>query len=418
MLSALLLALPAQAWESEPQEFLIAHDVELFTGSELDSDWLPADSPIAVRFQIVADGGASAEMEGVGSLTWPEGLNLALTGEPDTGWLAVDAALAAVTSVRFDLYGWEYESELDRREIAVSGETTFSPFLLDGASPDVATVSTVGASTEVIDYEYEVFAGVSLGFNAGLAPTSTTTLSGIAWWLGDQQIAAEGESAVVEASGTGQLDLAATFMAEWQSELDLVLTPEVEVCIPIYGCFSVASFDIPLALATDDIEEGFPELALSFPLPVIGVDVQAYDFGEVEVGTFADLALDIHSQGLMDLQGEAGLIGSPYFTVFPESILAAPATSDGVVVSFAPESAGAFEGTLLLSTNDPATPTLEILLTGTGVDPEEEQAEDYEVIKSEVGCGCASGGRPGAGWFAAIAAAALLRRRATGRTTR
>lgn len=418
MLSVLLLVVPAQAWESEPQEFLIAHDVELFTGSELDSDWLPADSPIAVRFQIVADGGASAEMEGVGTLTWPDGLNLALTGEPETGWLGLDAALSAVTSVRFDLYGWEYESELDRRDITVSGETTFSPFLLDGASPDVATISTVGVSTEVISYEYEVFAGVSLGFNAGLTPTSNTTLSGVAWWLGDDRIAAEGETAVVDATGEPSLELAATFMSEWQSQLDLVLTPEVEVCIPIYGCFSVASFDVPLTLASDDLEEGFPELALSFPLPVIGTEIETYSFGEVEVGQIADLSLSIADLGLMDLEGEAGIIGSPYFTAFPSTILCAPGTSDGIVITFAPESEGLFEGAIVLSTNDPYAPVVEIPITGTGVLAQDDAVDDIKVIESEVGCGCATGRRVSVGWLGLVLAVALLRRRAEDQPTR
>lgn len=397
MLFALTLCLgEALAYESEPQELLLSDTATLYSGSTVDTDWLPDGSPLAVRFQIVSEGGAAVDMEGRADLSWPDALSLAFTGEPGTGELLVDAALSAVTSVKFDLFGYSYEAEIDRRGLAVTGEGVFDPFLLDGGSADSVSVETVGAGTEVVSYELEVFAGVSLDFAADMRPNGSVSFEGVSFQAEDQLLTSEGELALITPTGDASQPVDTTFVGRWQSALDLDITPSLSVCFPIYGCEELASFDIPLTLATDDFEQAFAPVALDFPLPMLTTAVESWDFGEVMVGDLVNLELPISNAGLLDLQGEIGTTGSPYFSVFPNAFYAAPAMEDGVVVTFAPESEGEFSGTILLSSNDPWLPLVEIAITGTGVLPEQdtgEPVEDEGGDKQVKTCGCASGGR-------------------------
>ena len=409
----ILLALiaPALAYESEANDVLLSDTVTLYSGSTLDTDWLPDGSPIAVRFQVVSEGGAAVDMEGEANLSWPEDLNLAFTGAPGTGELLIDASLDAVSSVKFDLFGYTYEAELDRRGVSVTGETTFDPFLLDGM--DAVSVDTSGVSAEVLSYDYEVFAGISLAFDATMQPTGAVGFSGSAFWLDDGQITAEGQSLAITPAGEPEQVLSASYVGAWTSELALTFTPAVSVCFPIYGCEELVAFDVPLTLASDDFEQAFPSIDLSFPLPVLAVPELSYDFGEVTVGEIANYPLPLANVGLLDLEGEVGLAGSTYFTVYPNYVNANPGTEDGVVVTFAPETEGAFSGTVLVSTNDPAQPLVEIAITGTGVVPDQDTGMDTKVISSEVGgCGCANGGKAGIAWIlGGLLALARVRRR-------
>lgn len=412
-----LLAAPAWSYESEPQPVVVSDTAVLYTGSNVDTDWVPSGSPITVRFQVVSEGGAAVDMEGEADLSWPDPLTLSFTGDPGTGALTVDAALAAVTSVRFDLFGYSYESEIDRRTVAAGGEATFDPFVLSGAATDRVEVTTAGATTELITYELEVFAGVGLTFEASLTPTGTTGFSGVAFWADDAEITTEGGTALITPTGEPSQSLTATFVGAWDSVLDLNITPAVSVCFSIFGCEELASFDIPLTLASDDFEQAAPAIPLEFPLPVIQTAESSYDLGEVLVGTLANLELPVGNAGLLDLEGEIGVTGSPYFTVFPGYFYAGTGAEDGAVVTFAPESEGEFTATLLLTSNDPNTPVYEVVLTGTGVLP--QQGEDDEIIdegaEGKVStCGCASGDPGRVGLWPVLGLIAVFARRRRG----
>jgi MYXO-CTERM domain-containing protein len=107
--------------------------------------------------------------------------------------------------------------------------------------------------------------------------------------------------------------------------------------------------------------------------------------------------------------------------------LAAPGTTDGLVLTFEPQASGDFDGTLVLESNDPMLPRIEIQVIGTAVDPDESDPngdggtnEDPDgrakptVIESEIqGCGCAStrADRTGGALLGAIGLAGLLWRR-------
>ena len=415
------LVAPAWSHESEPQPVIVSDTAVLYTGSNVDTDWVPSGSPIPVRFQIVSEGGAAVDMEGEANLSWPDPLTLSFLGDPGTGELLVDAALSAVTSVKFSLFGYTYESELDRRTVGAGGEASFDPFVLSGGSVERVEVATVGDTTELITYDLDVFAGVGLSFEATLTPTGTTGFSGVAFWAEDGEITTEGGSSFITPTGEPSQGVDATFVGAWDSELALNITPAVSVCFPIYGCTELTSFDIPLTLASDAFEQAAPAVSLEFPLPVIETPADSYDLGEVLVGSLANLELPVGDAGLLDLEGEIGVTGSPYFTVFPGYFYAGPGAEDGAVVTFAPESEGVFSATLLLSSNDPGTPIYEVEVTGTGVLPEVDEQDTGDGDPNENGadgkvstCGCASGdeGRGRAALWPLLGLAAVFWRRA------
>lgn len=421
------LMAPAWSHESVPQPVIVSDTAVLYTGSNVDTDWVPSGSPIAVRFQIVSEGGAAVDMEGEANLSWPDPLTLSFLGDPGTGELLVDAALSAVTSVQFSLFGYTYESELDRRTVAAGGEATFDPFALSGGGVERVEVTTAGATTELITYDLEVFAGVGLSFEATLTPTGTTGFSGVAFWADDAEITTEGGEALIAPTGEPSQSMMATFVGAWDSVLALNITPAVSVCFSIFGCEELASFDIPLTLASDDFEQAAPAVPLEFPLPVIETPSSSYDLGEVLVGSLANLELPIGDAGELAVEGEIGVTGSPYFSVFPGYFYAGPGAEDGAVVTFAPESAGTFTATLLLSSNDPNTPIYEVEVTGTGVAPEEDEPDAPDDDLHENGadgkvstCGCASdaGGMGTAALWPLLGLVAVLSRRRAARAGR
>jgi hypothetical protein len=399
MLLALLAGPTAYAWESEPQPVVLVDSTTLFSGSSFDTGWVPKGSPLAVRFQIEPTGGADVEMEGDAELWWPEGLNLGFTGVPGSGWLAIVAGLDAVTSVQFDIDIYSWESEIDRRGVDVEGEIQFDPFLLSGSAQESVTAVSDGISDEIISFAYTVFTGVEVQFTVDMQPVATTTLSGVRFTADDSSLSSEGESAIIDYSGLDSEEVLSTFTARWSGGLDMVLTPTFSVCI-LGSCTDLVETDLPLAMAADDFEQDFPSEELSFPLPLLETDAVSYDFGELEVGALANLQVPIGNGGLLDLEGEVGMLGSTYFAVYPEYFLAGPGQEDGVLVTFGPESAGSFSTLLTLVSSDPGNPTYEIELTGTGVESEgPDDGDQLQTISAEVGgCGCATGanGRPGA----------------------
>lgn len=424
LLLALSLSASAQAYESEPQPMEVSDLVPVFDGAEFDTGWLPADFPIAVRFQIVADGGAFVWMEGEGDMSWPEALTLALKGEPGTGELTVDTEIDAVTSLKFDIDVYSYEAELDRRSLEdIEAEVEFDPWLLPGSPEESATAVYLGDGTELIEYSFTVFTGVDLVFTTEVVPTSTISMFGQSWTTYDGFIEYFGDTIQVEPSGDASQEIDATFAALFDTYYAFVFTPVVEICITGFGCTELVSYDIDLPLLDDSTEWEFPVQQLDFPLPLLATDIESYDFGEVEIGRIKNLEVAVANEGLMDLEGEAVITGDGEFSAYPNYFLAGPGYEDGVVVTFAPEVAGPYEGTLALTSNDPFQPEKLITFTALAVDPNApegegsgDQAASSTTVSTELkGCGCSSasaGEARGMAWMmAGIAGLAFLRRR-------
>lgn len=402
LLSPIVLA-PARAagtYSSTPQHLVLIDSANVFEAAEVDTGWLPSGSPLQVRFAILGAGTTDVVMEGDADLWWPTDLNLGFTPEVGSGELMADTGLEATTSIKVDVFGLSWEEVIDNRALNdVTGRVEFDPFVLDDSTTNRVELTSTEAGTELISYSLDIFAGVGLTFSANLTPQAVIGFEGLGWQTADQYLSSAWGTLTYAPLGQAMQEVVATFQASWDATLALVLTPEIYLDAGWLGSYSVLSFDVPITLSSTSFVQDFPSTTLSFPLPVMRTDLESYDFGDLEVGGLANLNLAVFNDGLLNLEGGTALTGSTYFSAYPNYFLAGPGQEDGMVVSFNPQTAGEFEASLLLTSNDPGTPTREILLVGRAFSPEPEpepEAEDTgadgnAVIPSEVGgCGCAS----------------------------
>jgi hypothetical protein len=413
----MLLLLPrALAYESEPQSVDLADEVQLFTNYTYSTGVLPEGSPLGVQFSIEVDGGASVSMEGQADLSWPDALTLLYTGTPGSGIFLLDEALEGVTEVVVDLsdLGLDYSGtfEVDRRSLAMDATGFFDPFVLDGATTDRVELTDTTDAVQLISYSYEIFAGVSLDFDATMTPVVTAGFEGVYFSANDALIQAENTASAVASEQVASYDVPTLFRGAWDATLSLVFTPTISVTASVFGTYEIASFDIPVDILVDAFEDDFPVVDLAFPLPLMVADDADRDFGEVELGDDASIEFPITNEGELGLYGTAVITGSADFSVFPETFNANGGTTDGLVVTFLPTAEGAQEATLLLSSNDPTVPELAIGLIGNGAQGSDDggYAEEEKVGGAASSCGChaATGAPLLAGLVGALA---LVRRR-------
>ena len=131
---------------------------------------------------------------------------------------------------------------------------------------------------------------------------------------------------------------------------------------------------------------------------------------DVAIGHTVVLELPLGNAGELDIEGWVQLDAPDGFDVFPEYIYATSGNTDGVVVSFTPVELGAQSGALVITSNDPARPELEIPIAGTGVLHTQPEG-DTESHRIQT-CGCAAPMAPVApSILALLGAFALVRRR-------
>ncbi len=407
---ALLGSGDAFAYGTDPIPLVLEDEVAVMEGAAYETGYLPSGSPVMVNFAIEAEQIAQVEMGAQAWLEWPEAVTLIWESVPETGFLFLIGELSTVVYLKLDLWGYEGEWELDRQSIEVRTEAAFDPLVLSDSVPDYVSIDEEGQGTTVISYEFTVLEVVDIILDVDLAATMATTFAGIEINHGDQTQLLEAESVVLDVPDNGYIEVDSTYVGAWESAMEILIQPGVEVCVAVLGCYEWDDvFDIPVDMGSNSLEAPFDTLEYEFLLPVMTPPDESYDFGEVYVDTLANWNVEIINGGVELLMGEAGVTGSEYFAVYPDFVLADAESYDGMVVTFGPESAGEFSATLLLATNDPSNPTYSIALTGIGI---EEADEVIETIPAEVGCGCASSQRTASPlWLLGLAAMALLRRR-------
>ena len=116
-------------------------------------------------------------------------------------------------------------------------------------------------------------------------------------------------------------------------------------------------------------------IAESRAMPRLDIDEDSYDFGVVPVGESAEWAVTIGNTGEADLVIDDIHTVGDYFSVNVDGqLVVEPESQIEVVVTFAPEEEGEFEGALSMATNDPNYDVLELRLNGRTFEPQEQQA--------------------------------------------
>ncbi len=111
-------------------------------------------------------------------------------------------------------------------------------------------------------------------------------------------------------------------------------------------------------------------VASAAPAPSISVTPTSLSFGNVAVGGSGTRTLTIANGGTATLTGNVALAAgtTAEFAVSPASFsIAAGGAPVTVTVTYAPSAVGADSGAIAVTSNDPATPTANVAVSGTGV---------------------------------------------------
>ena len=127
-------------------------------------------------------------------------------------------------------------------------------------------------------------------------------------------------------------------------------------------------------ITSNDADEPSIEVALSGtgeevvePEPEIDVTPLALDFGTIEVGSMMQMSVTISNTGDAELTLGYGISGDGFSIVGGPESLAAGASEDATL-AFAPAAAGAAMGTFTITSNDADEPSIEVALSGEGME--------------------------------------------------
>lgn len=419
----------ALAFDSEPQELTFVDDIDVFDRAEFTTGPLPSGSPLSVEFRIVSRGGLSTEMAAESQLSWPDALTQSIVGVPASGFIefVTDLQLQAVVAVELDLgvatYSWN--DVVWSQGLYLFDDADFEPLVLSGGSPTRVDLASDGQGIDPINYTIGIFTGVSLEFRLEAFPRASAALVGkrVDTWLADapenvfSMITSDGTASIaVPEDNPGWVDLESSYVAQVSAALAIVFRPTLAVATP-FGSFDVFTFEQPVDIVAYEQERVFEPVAYEHPLPSLEQPFESYDFGEVEVDDLVNLQVPLTSVGRMDVEGTLSIEGGDgQFTVYPEYFQAAPETTDGAVVTYWPTVEGDQTATLVIESNDPINPRIEIPLTGSSfvvevpVDPEEEDEPDDRVT-IERKCGCSTAPEASWAWLLGVGAMALGWRR-------
>jgi MYXO-CTERM domain-containing protein len=414
---------PAWAWESEQRELAFQDTTPLFSGSLFDTGYIPSDTMVSVRFHITPLGGVRTKMEATSDLTWPQVLTHRIKGVANTGLFSMDTTVKMSAEIYVDAWGVSAGFSVWSEEIEFEKEKTFTPLLLPGGSPATVTLTDSDVVVDTVEYDLNVGLGVSVQFTLDVYPELTAGITGKRVETGTAVMDRfdEATQVALPSGSAGEVTLTSRYVAGVTGDLDIVFQPGAGICAPWGSCYDVFDFEYPVDVANANVERRFGQVSYKHPLPSFDKPFNAHNFDEVEVGNLANLEVPIVSLGVLDLEGTATIEGSDAFSVFPEYFQATEDYQDGIVVTFAPEAAGDDSAVLVLATNDPAQPEVEIELVGYGYEEEvlEEEDETLDSDDTDSGavsesvktCGCSVAEPAQAVWPWLAGAAMLVRRR-------
>lgn len=419
MLPVALLALLASPALADDQPIYASDVVELdfhdyfnaFEAIDFDTGHLPDGSPLAVRFFIKSYGGSYAEFTSESFLTWPQALTQQIIGVPGTGLLDLDSRIEIAAQVTFDIWSFRGAYDVWSEDIRLIDQRAFDPDLLPDSIPaSVEMVADGDGLVRPYSTTIPLFAGLSLKFEVQVFPRATSSLSGRRYETGEQHATQTAQEILHDVPRSPErIRLLTSYIADVGASLSVIIQPSLELCAPIFGCFRVARFDMPVPLVNDTIEHEFGPIFYDHPLPALEPPVASHDFGDVPVETLANLQLPLKNIGLLPLEGWLEIEGDGSFSVFPPYFYATEGNTSGAVVTFDPQQPGLQTAELVVVSNDPREPELRIPIYGVGwVEPVEDPDIEAPRLSGAVGCGCASASSPGSASLLGLGLGLLL----------
>lgn len=398
---------------------MFADSVDVFDAAEFSTGQLPNGSPVMFEFRLVSGGGLDYEMDATSDLSWPPALTQMFDGVVGGGWVTFLTDLRLEAWIYIDVFGYQWSDLVWSDGLYLLDDATFDPLLLSGGAVSSVELVSDGLGIDTIQYDIAIFTGVSLSLTLDAFPRASALLSGVSVETAsadepDDILATidHDDQAVpfaIPEDDPGILDLVSTWNGHLTSALSVVFRPAAGVSTPV-GSFQLVSFDLPVPIVSYDQDRSLP-FAYWHPLPALEVPFANHDFGEQEVEALGNLQVPLYNVGRMDLEGTARIEGDAAFTVYPTTFSAAPDVEDGVVVTYTPTDEGDHTAMLVIESNDPRNPVLQIPLHGGAVKPD-DGLDTVEPRVAVEGCGCASQGT-GTGFLGALGLVFLLRRKRT-----
>jgi hypothetical protein len=427
----------AKACETEPlycQTAPIAFDETDALPIEwsVDTGWVPPGSDLQVHLVAAVHASTRLALSGALETSWPDALTLRTPGDAGGGLLGIHYGVEVVAegqvqiSVLGQTFSWTgdipYVPQVD---FVLDAEESFdawgfAPGVTLTASTDpqkVASVglgSIIGASIPGIDGGFEL--DVALEIEASYV-TERMVITDARGELVAGGFITEADGETLASSfgdASVELDVRPEGRVDYAGTLHLIPTMYVEL---LGKKMTMPVADVPTPLPETSRQWAMAPKRVHVPLPDLEIDVAAIDFGEVLVGDEVARVVEPSNAGEAELAVEV-VSSDAAFAVASAALSLAATEAQELAVSFAPDRAGAFSATLLLSSNDPDEPAQVVALSGTGIAHEVEPPPEVDgaaAPDADGGCGCSTigdGGTASRVWLcAAVAGLAWAQRR-------
>ncbi|MBN8611361.1 MAG: hypothetical protein J0L92_12280 [Deltaproteobacteria bacterium] len=381
----------------------------------LDSGWVPASSPIQVRFALFFMGETEVTLGGTLATYWPFGLSMATPGRPGEGHFRMSWGLEIVARMRFSAtiagtsYSWEGDIPfVPVRDLRLIDEATFDPFVLPGSTPRPIVLRDTTERIDIFSVGLSSIIGTSIpgidgGFGVTMTGDLTTSYQTDRILIDDARGPIDREGAVVQywppPDGFGASeDVVVRPEGTIAYEGDIVARPNVFVEL-LGRRFELLGIDVPIPIVRTSTATAFDPATVHVPLPDVTVSPTNLDVGTIYVGDVADDTLTVRNRGEAELVVTVEDLPDTVM-VSSTRIVVPPASEASLGVMIAPDTAGMFAETLTLRTNDPDLPVIRIPLTAEAIEPDagsmgQGDAGRRDASVSSGDAGVDAGSRPG-----------------------
>lgn len=376
LLACLALAPTAGAAEpglSGPERVVFPlRNQDVFTGLEIRETFKPVDSTVGIQLDAVADVSATLDGEIVadGTLSWPDAYQQTWADGGD-GELKVTVEIDFYVTVTVRISDWfSWNLRVWDYTLPTWQGTVATPATVLPGGVDPAALPEGGESIRLESYSYPVDAVidvVTISLVGDLRPLFSGTVSGQAIETDRQQATALGQPVALDGPDEDEGGKQARFSSRWRGQVDASLVANLEPTISVSSIWLGTVYDDTLAYPIDlfdvQTEVQSEEVDHAYDLPWIAVQ-ESLDLGRTYPGDLLESTLRVRNDGLLPLAMTASVEGEGFFVDTVEAG-AAPGAEAGFDLGFealADELPGELEGTLVLSTNDPARPEIRLPL--------------------------------------------------------
>ncbi|MDQ3035671.1 MAG: hypothetical protein M3Y87_24915, partial [Myxococcota bacterium] len=349
-----------------------------------DTGWVPAGSPLQVRFALFAGGETEADLAGRSLVWWPSPLSVAVPGTPETGRFGFDYGLEILARIRFDVtvagthYTWEGDIPVGSipHDLRMAASTSFDSMLLEPMTPRPIRIEDATERFRALDANLAGLTGIP-GLSGGFAVDAEGSLAADYRTdrieIGDAPLPIELEGGfTVAGADEGTTGFGAA--------KDVVIQPighvDYEGVVTLYPTFYFEilgrRFDLALTSVAVPIvdlgrEARFDPVTVHVALPDARIEPRAIDFGDVEVGGRATRLLEIRNEGEAELTVTPRMARAP-FEIAGGSIVVAAHSARSVELAFAPLEPGPAAAMLFLETDDPDESLVVVRLSGNATE--------------------------------------------------